>query len=118
VGANPTDGSGFLRHEDVSCDANETEEAMQIGSKELEVIEEIGEWDYDWTIGAAMRDEAGKLFFAVDSGCSCVGFGDGIDESDLVACDTLAETVEAAKACGQFGDEQVVNFADRLLFRQ
>jgi len=91
---------------------------MQIGSKTLEVIEEIGEWDYDWTIGAAMRDEAGNWFFAVDSGCSCVGFGDGIDESDLVACASPHDVVEAAKKDGIFGDEEVVNFAERLLFRQ
>lgn len=90
---------------------------MQIGSKDLEIIEEIGEWDYSWTIGAAMRDEAGNWFFAVDSGCSCVSFGDGIDESDLVACKSPHDVVEAAKKVDYFGDEEVVNFAERLLFR-
>jgi hypothetical protein len=98
---------------------NRTEEAMlKVGERELEVIEEIGEWDYSWTIGAAMRDEAGKWFFAVDSGCSCNGFGDDLVEDDLVECESPHDVVEAAKACGRFGDEEVVNFADRLLFRR
>lgn len=87
---------------------------VTISKVEYEIIEEVGEWDYDWQIGALLRDANGDLFFAVDSGCSCVGYGDGLEQEDLRKVANKAEAVELAKEC--FTESEVYEFAKRLLF--
>lgn len=88
---------------------------------DYEVVEEIGQWAYDWTIGALLRDKAtGELFFGVDSGCSCTGFGDGLDREDLIPVKNWQQAVEEAKKYLGYGDtpvfteSEVYEFAKRL----
>lgn len=81
-------------------------------SNRYETIEECGEWDYDWTIGALLRDSEGNLYWAVDSGCSCTSFGDGIDDDELTPVKSWHEAVELAKET--FSESEVYEFAKRL----
>jgi hypothetical protein len=88
---------------------------------DYDVVEEIGTWDYDWTIGALLREKStGNLFFGVDGGCSCTGFGDGLDAEDLTPVKNWQEAVELAKHHVRYGDsktftdEEVYEFAKRL----
>lgn len=91
--------------------------------RKYETVEEIGEWDYSWTIGALLRDTSGQLYFTVDSGCSCTSFGEGIDEGDLIAVASWQEAVEQAKTYSFYGgsptfsDVEVYEFAKRLAAR-
>lgn len=87
---------------------------VTISGTDYEILEEVGEWDYDWTIGALLRASNGDLFYAVDSGCSCVGYGDGLEQEDLHKVATPAEAVELAKEV--FTDSEVYEFAKRLMF--
>ena len=88
---------------------------MKIGSIEYEVLEEVGEWDYSWHIGALLRGPDGQLYFAEDSGCSCYGFGDGIGEGDLIPVASWQEAVEKAKE--NFSEGEVFEFAKALAAR-
>jgi hypothetical protein len=97
------------------------EENMIDVYKEYESIEEVGTWDYDWTIGALLRKkDDDTLWFGVDSGCSCTSFGDGLDVEDLAPVKNWQEAVELAKAEISYGDskmftdEEVYEFAKRL----
>lgn len=87
---------------------------MKIGNSDLEIIEEVGEWDYSWTIGALMRSESGDLYYAVDSGCSCTSFGDAWTSLDeLTPVKSWHAAVELAKE--DFSESEVVTFAERLM---
>lgn len=90
---------------------------LTIGSKELEVIEEVGEWDYSWTIGALLREPAtGLFFFLCDSGCSCTYFGMDVTEEDLVLLRIPSDAVGEARKCS-FSDEEVCTFSQRIAAR-
>lgn len=87
---------------------------LQLGEVRLEIIEEVGEWDYSWHIGALMRTEDGRLFYAEDSGCSCYGYGDSFTSlDDLTSVKSWQEAVELSKK--EFSDSDVVSFAERLV---
>ena len=82
--------------------------------KNYEVIEEIGEWSYDWHIGALLRRKTDNtLWWVAESGCSCVAFLDETSEQDLTPVQSWAQAVEQAKQ--EFPDVEVVEFAQRLM---
>ena len=87
---------------------------VTVSKVEYEIIAEVGDWDYEWQIGALLRASNGDLFFAVDSGCSCVGYGDNLEQEDLHKVANPAEAVELAKET--FTDSEVYEFAKRLMF--
>lgn len=55
-----------------------------VGEVEFDVLAKVEDNDYSWSAEAVLRRKTdGALFFATDSGCSCYGFGELINVSDL-----------------------------------
>ena len=78
---------------------------------EYTLIEEVGEWDYSWHIGALLRDPDGGLWYTTNSGCSCYSFGDYLKKG--VQVKSWQEAVDLAKE--DFADNEVATFAERLM---
>jgi len=90
-----------------------SEQTYTIDGIEYTLIEEVGEWDYSWHIGALLRDPDGGLWFTANSGCSCYGFSDDLEQGEKVS--SWHEAVELAKA--DFPESEVATFAERLMRR-
>lgn len=90
---------------------------MEVDEKKYRVVEETGQYDYEWHIVALLADEEGNLFYAEDSGCSCSSFGEYLTTADLTPVKDWQEAVELAKAAVDgyhLTDVEVFEFADRL----
>jgi hypothetical protein len=72
---------------------------MNVNGIDLTIIDSTGVYDYSWSEFAVMRGDDGYLYVGEDSGCSCYGFGDGLDEVTKVASwqDACAKAQEWAK---------------------
>jgi len=91
---------------------------MMIDGKNYGVVAETGQYSYDWHIAALLQDDEGNLFFAVDSGCSCYGFGDDLTEKDLIPVKHWSEAVELAKAeidGYDLTEDSIAQFAEKLM---
>jgi hypothetical protein len=50
----------------------------------FDILAYVQDADYSWSAEAVLRRQVdGALFFVTDGGCSCNGFGDYINVSDL-----------------------------------
>lgn len=89
-------------------------EIMTVDGVSFEILQEIGEYDYEWHIGALLRGlDDGALFFAEAAGCSCYNFNESVEPDDLKPVRNWQEAVEISK--GSFDDGDVATFAERLL---
>lgn len=90
---------------------------LEVSGKKYRVVDQTGQYDYEWHIAALLEDEEGNLFYAEDSGCSCSYFGEALDASDLIPVKNWQEAVELAKASVEdyfLTDKEVFEFANRL----
>jgi hypothetical protein len=82
---------------------------------DLEVVGELGYYDWDWQIGRVLRDSEGCLYWGEAAGCSCDDWSDHFRTTDdLTRINSLAEAIELAKE--SFPDDDVARFAESLLF--
>ncbi len=64
------------------------------GWQAFDIIAEVTDADYEWSTTAILRRPSdGALFYVTDSGCSCYGFGENIDVSDLQPVRSINEAV-------------------------
>jgi hypothetical protein len=55
-----------------------------VGQVTFDILAYVADADYSWSAEAVLRRQAdGALFYVEDGGCSCNGFGEYIDVSDL-----------------------------------
>lgn len=67
---------------------------------------------YDWSYFGLLKDSAGRLFTASDSGCSCNSPLDMFGRSDL---NPVPSYQEAIKRCSEYGDTEMVDqFRDEV----
>jgi hypothetical protein len=88
-------------------------ELVTVEDVSFEILEEIGDYDYEWHIGALLRGVDGALFFAEASGCSCYDFKETLEPNDIKPVSNWQAAVEMSKE--SFDEGEVATFAEKLL---
>ena len=77
---------------------------ISINGIDLEIIDQTGTYDYEWSEFAVMRGDDGHLYIGHTGGCSCNYFDENLDEVTQVK--SWQEAAEYAKrwAAGDLPD--------------
>lgn len=89
---------------------------LKIDGETYEVLVQAGDYDWSWNEAALLGSGEGRLYYVYSSGCSCYGFEDSVDRSDLVEVRSWQEAVELAKR--DLAAEHAVTFAERAAERR
>lgn len=88
-------------------------ELVTVAGVSFEILEELGDFGYEWHIGALLRGPDCALFFAEASGCSCYDFKETLNADDIKPVSNWQAAVEMSKE--SFDDAEVATFAEKLL---
>lgn len=85
--------------------------------KGTELVAEVGDWDYSWSVVAVFRDlTSGKLYWGSDSGCSCYSPFEDVTSVEGLSGLTKATYTELERAVREELSE--AGLSERNLFLQ
>lgn len=82
---------------------------LVVGDKTL--LAQMGHWSYDWAVFGLFRDEAGRLYTAEDSGCSCNGEWETPEYIDFNPVSTVVAAINRARKLRDANQDSYVSYS-------